>query len=144
MALDDGGGDIAELAAVVLGVVAQQLEGRSALIEWRAIRMPFACSISARRPNAPCRLWYSAEALERDVDRALQLVRCAVDDVGEDTALRGLVDVRRVVGVEDRDHGAGRLADDLGDQLQRVLGARPEPDQRDVGVLPGGDRARPP
>jgi hypothetical protein len=23
--------------------------------------MPFACSITARRPNAPCRLWYSVK-----------------------------------------------------------------------------------
>src|SRR5579862_974430 len=31
-------------------------KARSALVEWRAISMPLACSISARRPNAPCRL----------------------------------------------------------------------------------------
>jgi len=31
---------------------------RSALIEWRAIKMPFACSISARRP----RFWISGMA----------------------------------------------------------------------------------
>ena len=48
----------------------------------------------------------------------------AVDDVGEDAALGRLADVRGVVGVEERDHRAGRLADDLGDQLERVLGAQ--------------------
>ena len=61
VAVDDRRGDVGELAAVVLGVVAQHLECLVGSIAWRAIRMPFACSITARRPNAPCRLWYSAK-----------------------------------------------------------------------------------
>ena len=40
--------------------------------------------------------------------------------------------------VEQDDHRAGRLAHDLLDQAQRVLRALAEPDERDVGSLPGG------
>src|SRR5581483_798545 len=36
------------------------LNASSSSIELRAIKIPFACSILARRPKAPCRLWYSA------------------------------------------------------------------------------------
>ena len=43
--------------------------------------------------------------------------------------------------MEDGDHRAGGLAHDLGDQLQCVLRARSEPDERDVGALPGRRRA---
>ena len=39
------------------------------------------------------------------------------------------------------DHRAGGLLDDLLDQVERVLGALAEPDERDVGSLPGGHRA---
>ena len=81
------------------------------------------------------------EALQRDVDRALQLLGSAVDDVGEDAALGRLADVRGVVGVEERDHRAGRFADDLADQIERMLGGEPEPDDRDVRLLPRGLRA---
>ena len=82
-----------------------------------------------------------AEALKRDVDRALQLVGIAVDDVREHAALGGLMDVGRVAGVEQGDHRARCLAHDLGDQLQCVRRARPEPHQCDVGVLPRRHRA---
>ena len=75
------------------------------------------------------------EAAQGDVDRALQLLWPAVDDVGEDAARRRLVHPGAVVGVEQRDHRAERLGHDLRDLLQRVLGALAEPDQRDVGAL---------
>ena len=39
------------------------------------------------------------------------------------------------------DHRAGRLVHDLLDQVERVLGALAEPDERDVGSLPRGHRA---
>ena len=102
--------------------------------------MPFACSIRARRPKHPEAL-VLAEALERDVDRALQLVGRAVDDVGEDAALGGLVDVGGSSAWRIAITGQDGLAHDLGDQIERVLRARPEPDQSDVGMLPRGDRA---
>ena len=79
------------------------------------------------------------EALQRDVDRALQLFGRRVDDVGEDAALRGLVDVGGVVGGEERDHGTGRFAHDLRDQLERVIRIRAESDECNVRPFPLGD-----
>jgi hypothetical protein len=98
--------------------------------------MPLACSIVARRPKE---VVVFGEALQRDVDRALQFFGSPVDDVSEDASLGRLMDVRGVVGIEERDHGAGRLADDLGDQLECVIGGEAEPDERNVGVFAGGD-----
>jgi hypothetical protein len=103
--------------------------------------MPFACSIVARLPKALWRLWYSVKLLQRDVDRALQLLGRAFDDVGEHAAPGGLMDVRRVVGVEQRDHRARRLPHDLADQLKRVVGGQAEPDDRNIGALPRGRRS---
>ena len=76
------------------------------------------------------------KAPQRDVDRALQLFRPGVHDVGVHAALRCLVDPLGVVGLEQGDHRAERAPDDLGDQLQRVVRALAEPDQRHVGTLP--------
>jgi hypothetical protein len=76
------------------------------------------------------------EALESDVDRALQLLRSGVDEVGEDSPLGRLADIGRVLGGEQRDDGAARLVDDLLDQLERVLRRDTEPDQSDVGLFP--------
>jgi hypothetical protein len=42
---------------------------------------------------------------------------------------------------EDRDDRARGIADDFGDQLERVFRARPETDQGHVGLPPCGDRA---
>lgn len=78
------------------------------------------------------------EPLQGDVDRALQLVGGGVDEIGEDAALGRFADVGRVLGGQERDHGAARLADDLLDQLERVLRGETEPDQGDVGSLPRG------
>ena len=140
MALDDGGGDVAELAAVVLGVVAQHLEGPVGVDRVAGHQDPLRLLDQRPTPERALQALVLGEALERDVDRALQLLGGAVDDVGEDAALRGLVDIVGIVGVQDRDHRAGRLAHDLGDQLERVHRALAEPDQRDVGMLPRGDR----
>ena len=81
------------------------------------------------------------EALQRDVDRARQLLGIVVEDVREDAPLGRLVDVRRVLGREQRDHRTRGLADDLPDQVERVLRVQPEPDERDVG--PFSRRHRP-
>jgi len=43
--------------------------------------------------------------------------------------------------VEEHDQRAGCLADDLVDQIERVLGALAETDERDVGPLARGDRS---
>src|SRR5581483_6857899 len=93
VALDDCGGDVAELAAVVLGVVAQHLEG--AVGGRRVPGHQDAFGLFDQRAAAECSLQVLVlgEALQGDVDRALQLVGGGVDDVGEDAALGRLVDV---------------------------------------------------
>jgi hypothetical protein len=135
MTFDGGSGDVAELAPVVLGVVAQHLE-RPVGVD-RVAGHQDALRLLDQRPSPESALeaLVLAETLERDVDRALQFLRRTVDDVCEDTALCGFVDVRGVAGVEDRDHRTGSLADDLRDQLQRVDRAFAEPDQGNVGML---------
>ena len=102
---------------------------------------PFSRSVSAfRRSNAPCRCWNSPK--RRNV---MSIALCsssgpAVDDVRENAARRRLVDPDSVIGVEERDHRAERLGHDLGDLVQRVLGALAEADQRHIGALAGRDR----
>jgi hypothetical protein len=73
--------------------------------------------------------------LGHDLDRALELLRLPVGDVGEHAAARRLFDELRVLRLEQSDHRAGRLVHDLRDQLQRVLGALAQADQRHVGPL---------
>ena len=43
--------------------------------------------------------------------------------------------------MQEHDHRARRLVHDPVDQIERVLRALPEPDERDIGPLPRGDRA---
>jgi hypothetical protein len=59
--------------------------------------------------------------LQRDVERARQLVGIVVDDVGEDPALRGLADVGWIARIQECNHRATGLAHDLSDQLERIL-----------------------
>ena len=61
-----------------------------------------------------------------------------MEDVREDPALRRLVDVPGVLGGEQRDHGAPRLAHDLPDQVESVRRIQPEPDECDVRPLSSG------
>src|SRR4029078_11774497 len=103
------------------------------VMECRSMRMPLARSMMARRRKAPsgvcdksaaCAAAFECvvlgEALEGDLDRALELVGVAVDDVGEDPAAGGLPDVVGVSYLEECDHRAGGLVDDLADQVERV------------------------
>ena len=84
MAFDHGGCDIAEFAAVVLGVVAKSLEGAVGVDRVAGHQDPF-CLFDDRSPTEhSLQVLVLGEALERDVDRVLQLVRRALDDVGED------------------------------------------------------------
>ena len=98
--------------------------------------VPLAVRLGGAAVEGPLQALELGEAAQGDVDRALQLFRPAVDDVGEDTARCGLVHPVAVVGIEQGDHGTERLGDDLRDLLERVLGALAEPDQRHVGALP--------
>ncbi|HEY8791623.1 MAG TPA: hypothetical protein VIL96_01925 [Gaiellaceae bacterium] len=43
--------------------------------------------------------------------------------------------------MQERDHGTGRLVDDLVDEIEGVLGAHSQPDERDVGPLAYGGGA---
>ena len=90
-------------------------------ITWRAIRIPFACSISGAASEGSLQAVVFGEALQGDVDRALQLLGGGVDDVGEDAALGRLVDVGGIPCREQRDHRAGGFVDDLADQFERVF-----------------------
>ena len=76
--------------------------------------MPFACSITARRPKRLAGRG-TREPAQGDVDRALQLLGPGLDDVGEDAALGGLAHVGGVLPGSTR-HGAGGLVHDLVDQ----------------------------
>ena len=59
----------------------------------------------------------------------------------EDAALRGLHHEVRVRLVEERNDRARRLVDDLLDQLERMLRARSETDERDIRLFARRDRA---
>ena len=54
--------------------------------------------------------------------------------MGEDAALGGLLDEVGIARVEEGDHGAGGFANDLVDQVERVLRALSKADERDVRV----------
>src|SRR5581483_10530379 len=136
-----GGCDVAELAAVRLGVFTQHLEGAVGGRRVAGHQYPFGLFDQCAPAERSLQVLILGKALQGDVDRTLQLVGGAVDDVGEDTALGRLVDVGGVAGVEDRDHRTGGFADDLRDQLERVDRAFAEPDQGDVRLLSRGDSA---
>ena len=68
----------------------------------------------------------------------MPVVDVGVGEVGEDTALGCFLDELGVPGVDQDDYRAGGFSDDLVDQLECVLRALAEPDERDVGSLSGG------
>jgi len=78
------------------------------------------------------------KAAQDYLDRVLPLLGLAVGDVGEDTALRGFEDEFMIGCVKESHDRAGRLVDDLLDQLQRMLRALAEADERNVWVLTRG------
>jgi hypothetical protein len=87
-------------------------------------------------PEGSLQIVILGESLQGDVDRTLQLIASGVDDVSEHASFGGLADVARILRREERDHGARCFTDDLRDQLECVLRAEPEPDERDVRPLP--------
>jgi hypothetical protein len=103
--------------------------------------MPLARSVSPRRPNAPLRFVAFGEAAQHDVDRALPVLDVGVADVREDAAFGRLLDEGGIRCVEQDDDRAGGFAHDLVDQLERVVRALAEADERHVGALPGGHGA---
>src|SRR3954447_8542158 len=78
------------------------------------------------------------EPAEHDVDRALPIVDLRVGDVGEDSALRRLLDEGAIGRVDQEDHRARSLVHDLIDQGEGMLRALSETNQCDIGTLLGG------
>ena len=80
-----------------------------------------------------------SEPLERDVHRALHLLRVVqVREVGEDAEPGRPIDERAILHVEDRDHRAGGLRHDLLDELEGVIRLLAHDDEREVRQLGGG------
>ena len=98
MAFDDGFGDVDKLAPVPLRVRAEQLERLLRVDGVPGHQDPLRLVDRGPPPERSLQAVVLAEALERDVDRARELLRRCGDDVGEDPALGRLVDVLRLGG----------------------------------------------
>jgi len=140
MAVDDRCCHVDEFAPVVLGVGAKHLECSFLIDAMAGHQDPFRLLDRGAAPERPLQVLVFGKALERDVDRTLQLFGVGVDEVRENAAFCSLVDVRGIPGREQRDHRAGGFVDDLRDQLERVLGAQAEANQRHIGSLPRSHR----
>src|SRR5579862_1709432 len=100
MTFNDCLGDVDQLPAVALGMVAKELK-RGLGVD-RVTTHQNSLSLFDRRapPKGSLEVLILGKTLERDVDRALQLIRTAIDDVCEHASLSSLVDVRRVVRMQ--------------------------------------------
>ena len=105
VAVDDRLGDVDEFVAVVLRVVAQHVERSVGVDRVAGHEDPLRLLDRCPAPERALQAVVFGEALQRDVDRALQLFRAAVDDVGKDASLGGLVDVGGILGREQRSPG---------------------------------------
>src|SRR5690349_1580482 len=81
MTLDDCRGDVGQLAAVVLGVVAEQLERTVRVDGVTRHKDSLRLLDQSATAESTLQVLVLREALERYVDRALQLVGRSVDDV---------------------------------------------------------------
>jgi GTP-binding protein LepA len=81
------------------------------------------------------------EPPEDDLDRALPVLWVAVGDVGEDAAFCRLDHEFRIRFVQKRNNRAGSFVDDLLDQLERMLRALSEADERYIRLFAGGHRS---
>jgi hypothetical protein len=109
MVVDDRLGNVDQLVAVVLRVVAQHVE-RTIGVDPVAGHQDALCLFdrSAATERA-LQAVVVGKPLQGDVDRALQFLGARVDDVGEDPALGGLVNIGGILDREQRDHRAGGL-----------------------------------
>ena len=138
VAVDHGACDVDQLAVAGASVVSQQGKGsrlvdRVALHE-NALR-PLGHGSPAERSLEVVEL---GEAAQDDVDRALPIDGIAVGDVGEDAALRCLLHEPWIRLVDEQDHRAGGLLNDLLDQGQGVDRALSQAHERDIRPLPHG------
>jgi hypothetical protein len=140
VAVDDRGGDVDKLVAAVLGMFTEHPEGLIRIDRVAGHQDPLR--LLDHRPPAESSLQVVvlAEPLERNVDRALQFLGSRIDEVRENAAFGRLADVSRVFGGEERDHRAAGFADDLFDQLERVLRRHTKSDERDIRLLPCSHR----
>jgi hypothetical protein len=88
--LDDGNGDFADLAPVVLRVVSRHLERPLSVDRVAGRENALRLLDQSAAPERSLETLVLAEALQRDVDRAVELLWRAINDVGEDSALRVL------------------------------------------------------
>ncbi len=123
--------------AVVLRMVAQHLEGSICIDCMAGHQDPLRLLDRGPPPKRSLQAVVLGETLQCDVDRALELGRGVLDDVRKHAPLGGLVHVGGILGRQQCDHRAGRLADDLGDQVEGMLGVQTQSHQCDVGPLSG-------
>ena len=74
MAVDDRRGHVCELLAVVLRVIAEQLERLVGVDRVAGHQYPLGLLDQRPAPEGPLQALVLGEALQRDVDRALQLL----------------------------------------------------------------------
>ena len=135
MSLEDRHGDVDQLAPGASRLVAQHLE-RLALVDLVALHQNALGPLGARTsPERALQVVVLGEPPQRDVERALQSSGVAVHDVREDTALRRLVDERRVPPSRTAITGQSASQHDALDQLEGVRRAGTQADQGDVGML---------
>src|SRR5690348_14176301 len=137
VAVDDCFSNVDDLAPRLLGMLPEQIESLVTVDGMTGHQDSFCLLDQGTASKCALKAVIFREALQRDVDCALQFLGRSVDDVREDPSPGRLVDVRRITCGEQRDHRAKGFANDLRDQVQRVLGAQAEPDECDVRPLSG-------
>jgi len=138
VAVDDRRGEVDQPAVVGPGAFAQHLK-RRLFADGVALHQD---SLRALDHGAPAegtlQVVIFGEAAQDDVDRARPILDLVLGEVGEDAPLGGLSDELWVRSMQQDDHRACGGADDLVDELERVLRAVAESDQRDIGSFPRG------
>ena len=138
MAVDDSGGEVDELAVVNARARTQHLK-RGIFVDRMTLHQDPLGTFDQRSPaERSLKFVIFGEATQDDVDRALPVLNIVIGHVGKHSPFGGFPEEAWIRGVQERDHGARRFADDLVDQLQRVLGAITQPYERDVGSFPVG------
>jgi hypothetical protein len=92
VSVDDGGGNVEELAVGVAGVVAEHLEG-GRFVDGVAFHVDALSALGyGAAPEGAFEIVVFGEAAQHDVDRALPFLGVGVGDVREDAPLGRLLD----------------------------------------------------
>ena len=138
MPTDYGGSNVDDLLIVSARVATERFEGLqlvdSVALHQHALRALDECAPSKGAFEAVV----LAEAQQDDLECAFEGARIGIDDVGEDAALGGFTDERRVRRRENRDHGTLCFPDNLRDQVEGVTVAFADRDERDIRTFPCG------